>query len=190
MTVGSAPGREFLPRRRSSPGSPFGQGARPEWDHHSMSGTRAATRLRLARSGPRSYTRPRDSLAASPIKTPSRRSGYVPLMEPASVHTRFLRAVDYIEDHLSEPIALADVAKQAGFSLHYFARLFRVLTGETFGAYLRARRMTLAAERLLGEGRELKLIELAFSCGYDSQEAFTRAFKRTFGVTPGEYRRR
>src|SRR5262245_39374197 len=68
-----------------------------------------------------------------PDKTPSRRSGYVPLMEPASVHTRFLRAVDYIEDHLSEPIALADVAKQAGFSLHYFSRLFRVLTGETFG---------------------------------------------------------
>ncbi len=111
-------------------------------------------------------------------------------MEPESVHTRFLRAVDYIEEHLSEPVALADVAKQAGFSLHYFSRLFRVLTGEPFGAYLRGRRMTVAAERLVTEGRGLRLIELAFACGYDSQEAFTRAFKRAFGVTPGEYRRR
>lgn len=107
-----------------------------------------------------------------------------------SVHTRFLRAVDYIEAHLTEPVALADVAKRAGFSLHYFSRLFRVLTGEPFGSYLVRRRMTLAAERLLAEGRELKLVELAFACGYDSQEAFTRAFKRTFGVTPGAYRRR
>ena len=111
-------------------------------------------------------------------------------MAPTPVHTRFLRAVDYIEDHLCEPLALADVAKQAGFSLHYFSRLFRVLTGEPFGSYLRRRRMTVAAERLVTEGRELELIQLAFSSGYDSQEAFTRAFKRTFGVTPGAYRRR
>jgi AraC family transcriptional regulator len=111
-------------------------------------------------------------------------------MDAPSTHTRFLRAVDFIEDHLTEPVALADAAKEAGFSLHYLSRLFRVLTGEPFGSYLRRRRMTLAAERLLTGGRELRLIELAFACGYDSQEAFTRAFKRTFGVTPGAYRRR
>ncbi len=110
--------------------------------------------------------------------------------DPTSVHARFLRGVDFIEEHLCEPVALADAAKQAGFSLHYFSRLFRVLTGEPFGAYLRRRRMTLAAERLAAEGPELRLIELAFDCGYDSQEAFTRAFKHCFGVTPGAYRKR
>ena len=116
-------------------------------------------------------------------------------MDPASVPSRFLRAVDFIEEHLLESVALADAAKQAGFSLHYFSRLFRVLTGETFGSYLRARRLTVAAERLAAGSAKAgagapKLIELAFDCGYDSQEAFTRAFKRWFGVTPGAYRRK
>jgi len=106
-----------------------------------------------------------------------------------SVIARFLQAIDFIEDHLPEPVALADAAKQAGFSLHYFSRLFRVLTGEPFGAYLRRRRMTVAAERLEAEGRGLRLVDLAFDCGYDSQEAFTRAFKSCFGVTPGAYRK-
>jgi AraC family transcriptional regulator len=109
-------------------------------------------------------------------------------MEP--LQRRFLRAVDFVEEHLGEPVALGDVAKQAGFSLPYFSRLFRVLTGETFGAYLRRRRMTLAAERLASEGTELRLVDLAFECGYDSQEAFTRAFKRTLGTTPGAWRAR
>ena len=110
--------------------------------------------------------------------------------DPTSVRARFLRGVDFIEEHLLEPVALADAAKQAGFSLHYFSRLFRVLTGEPFGAYLRQRRMTLAAERLAAEGPKLRLVELAFDCGYDSQEAFTRAFKSCFRLTPGAYRKR
>ncbi len=46
--------------------------------------------------------------------------------EPA-VRQRFLRGVDYIEAHLGEPVALADVAKQAGLSLHYFSPLPRAL---------------------------------------------------------------
>jgi AraC-like DNA-binding protein len=108
-----------------------------------------------------------------------------------TIRQRFLRGVDYIEAHLLEPVALADVAGAAGLSLHYFSRLFRVLSGEPFGAYLRGRRLTVAAERLAGGGAgSPKLVELAFDCGYDSQEAFTRAFKRSFGVTPGAYRKR
>jgi AraC family transcriptional regulator len=103
-------------------------------------------------------------------------------------HPRFLRSISFIEDHLLEPVSLGDAAKQAGFSPAYYSRLFRALTGETFGAYLRGRRMTVAAERLAAEGRKLALVELAFACGYDSQEAFTRAFKRTFGRTPGAFR--
>ena len=63
-----------------------------------------------------------------------------------------------------------------------------MLTGEPFGAYVRRRRLTYAAERLTS-GDSIKLIELAFRCQYDSQEAFTRAFKRCFGITPGECRK-
>ena len=55
------------------------------------------------------------------------------------VRTRFLAAIDHLEAHLLEPVRLPDVAERAGFSPPYFSRLFRALTGETFGAYLRRR---------------------------------------------------
>jgi AraC family transcriptional regulator len=106
------------------------------------------------------------------------------------VRERFLLGVDFIEEHLLEPVALADVAARAGLSLHYFSRLFRVLTGEPFGTYLCRRRLTVAAERLSVADSSPRLIELAFDCQYASQEAFTRAFKRAFGVTPGAFRER
>jgi AraC family transcriptional regulator len=99
-----------------------------------------------------------------------------------------LIGIDYIEEHLDEPIRLVEVAARAGLSPFYFSRLFRVLTGEPFGAYVRLRRLTLAAQRLAAEGRSLHLIDLSFDTGYESQEAFTRAFKRAFGCTPGAYR--
>jgi len=101
---------------------------------------------------------------------------------------RFLAALDHIEAHLGEPLELADVAKRAGLSMYYFSRVFRVFTGETFGGYVRSRRLTRAAERLTRE--PVPLIDLALDCGYESQEAFTRAFKRRFGLTPGSYRAR
>lgn len=103
---------------------------------------------------------------------------------------RFLLAVDHIEDHLMEPLRLAEVAACAKLSPPYFSRLFRVLTGEPFGSYVRRRRLTIAAARLASKSPAPRLAELAFDCQYDSQEAFTRAFKRTFGRTPGAFRAR
>jgi AraC-like DNA-binding protein len=50
--------------------------------------------------------------------------------DSSSVLAHFLRGVDFIEDHLLEPVALADAAKQAGVSLHYSSRLFRALRGD------------------------------------------------------------
>jgi AraC family transcriptional regulator len=54
-------------------------------------------------------------------------------------------------------------------------------------AHVRGRRLVRAARRLCSEP-DLKLVELAFDCGFESQEAFTRAFKRVFGVSPGRFR--
>lgn len=104
------------------------------------------------------------------------------------IRERFLHSIEYLEAHLLEPLALADAASEAELSPHYFSRLFRVLTGETFGAYVRRRRLSIAADRLIHEEPPPRLIELAFDCQYDSQEAFTRAFKDQFGVPPGAYR--
>jgi AraC family transcriptional regulator len=104
------------------------------------------------------------------------------------IRERFLRSIEHVEARLLEPLALADAAAAAELSLHYYSRLFRVLTGETFGAYVRRRRLSLAAERLISEEPAPRLIDLALDCQYDSQEAFTRAFKSQFGLTPGAFR--
>lgn len=55
-------------------------------------------------------------------------------------------------------------------------------------SYVRRRRLTLAAEKL-GQESELRILDLALDCGFESQEAFTRAFKKRFLVTPGQWQR-
>lgn len=95
--------------------------------------------------------------------------------------------VEWIEQHLAEPLTLDQVANQAGLSPHHFSRLFTARMGRSVMAYVRARRLIRAAHRLVDEAG-VPLIELAFDCGFDSQEAFTRAFRRLFGVTPGRFR--
>lgn len=100
---------------------------------------------------------------------------------------RLLKAIDFIETHLTEPMTSAQVADAACLSPYHFCRMFRALTGETVMCYIRRRRLTEAARRLArGEDR---LIDLAVEYGFESQAAFSRAFKRHFGVAPGQYRR-
>ena len=100
---------------------------------------------------------------------------------------RFQRGIDFIEAHLFEPFVLADVAAAASLSTYHFARTFRGLMGETVMSYAKRRRLTLAAVRLVAE--DIRLIDLAFESKFESQEAFTRAFKRQFHQTPGEFRK-
>jgi AraC family transcriptional regulator len=59
--------------------------------------------------------------------------------------------------------------------------------GRSVMAHVRGRRLVRGARRLCDEP-DLQLVDLAFDCGFESQEAFTRAFKRVFGVSPGRFR--
>lgn len=93
----------------------------------------------------------------------------------------------YIDRHLFEPVTLADLAEAAGYSPYHFTRLFAAHFGETPMDYVRACRMQRAAMRL-GAHDPPALIDLALDCGFESQEAFTRAFRKRFGVPPGQYR--
>ena len=95
--------------------------------------------------------------------------------------------VTWIEDHLDDDLTLDVVAERAGYSPFYFSRMFLAQTRRTVMDHVRGRRLVRGARRLLGEP-ELRLVDLAFDCGFDSQEAFTRAFKRMFGTTPARFR--
>ena len=100
---------------------------------------------------------------------------------------RIRRGVDFIETHLDDDVALAAVARAAGLSQWHFQRIFRSITGETLKAYIRARRMAGALDRLLAT--ELRIADIAAHAGFESQEAFARAFKQTFGISPLAYRK-
>ncbi|MEO7326697.1 MAG: AraC family transcriptional regulator [Dokdonella sp.] len=98
------------------------------------------------------------------------------------------KALWYIESHYSTDIALADIARIAGVSPFHLARLFQTATGWSVVRYLRARRLTEAARLLAGGAPDI--LDLALNSGYASHEAFTRAFREQFGVTPDDLRQR
>lgn len=98
------------------------------------------------------------------------------------------RARRHLEARLFEALSLSQLAAVAGLSTYHFARQFSARFGESPMAYVRARRLAIAAARLSATDPP-SLIDLAFDCRFDSQEAFTRAFARTFGAPPGRYRR-
>lgn len=93
-----------------------------------------------------------------------------------------------IDAEASEPLTLDQLATEAGLSSYHFSRQFSARFGISPIAYVREQRLTTAADRL-SRDHSLSLINLAFDTGFDSQEAFTRAFKRRFGVPPGQFRR-
>ena len=99
---------------------------------------------------------------------------------------RIQQGVDYIEARLDEEIPLEEVAKAAGISQWHFQRMFKALTGETLKVYIRSRRLAGSLERLLTS--KLRILDIALLAGFESQEAFARAFKQAFGLTPQQYR--
>ena len=96
------------------------------------------------------------------------------------------RLADFIEANLDRPLSLADLAAQANLSPWHFARLFRVSFGEPPHRYLLRRRLERARRKLVA-GEE-KILAVALDCGFADQSQFTRAFRRYFGVTPGQFR--
>ena len=98
------------------------------------------------------------------------------------------RAQSYIEEHLGEPITLAQLARAARHSPWHTARIFKEITGKSPFEYIRVYRLSQAATRL-GAGHD-KIIDVAFDHVFDSHEGFTKAFSRRFGMSPSEFRRK
>lgn len=97
------------------------------------------------------------------------------------------RAVDFIEDHLQDEISLTSVTETARVSHWHFLRMFKALTGETLKGYVRARRFAEARAALLETDKPV--LRIALDAGFESQAAFTRAFKKAFGVSPARFRK-
>jgi AraC family transcriptional regulator len=95
---------------------------------------------------------------------------------------RMNAAISYIEDNLDGEIDFSVAAEKAACSLFHFQRMFFAILGVTPAEYTRRRRLTLAARELTTG--HTKVIDVALKYGYDSPEAFSRAFRQIHGITP------
>lgn len=98
--------------------------------------------------------------------------------------TGIQRSIDYVEDHIMEPIDYEEVAKRACSSSFHFQRVFSILCGFTLGEYIRFRRLSLGGGELTSS--DIKVIDVALKYGYDTPESFSRAFTRFHGIAPSQ----
>src|SRR5450631_4322374 len=92
------------------------------------------------------------------------------------------KALWFIESHLADALTLDEIAAIGGVSRFHLARAFAAATGLSVMRYVRARRLTEAARALANGAPDI--LALALDADYGSHEAFTRAFRDHFGVTP------
>lgn len=96
------------------------------------------------------------------------------------------KALWFIESHFADELTLDDIADCGCVSRFHMARAFEAATGLSVMRYVRARRLSEAARRLAGGAPEI--LTVAIDAGYGSHEAFTRAFREQFGLTPDALR--
>lgn len=97
------------------------------------------------------------------------------------------KAIDYIEENITEKINYEKVAKCAYSSSFHFQKVFGIICGFTLGEYIRKRRLTLAGYDLLN--KQVKVIDVAFKYGYETPESFSRAFYKFHGILPSQVKK-
>lgn len=93
---------------------------------------------------------------------------------------------DYIHQNLQSRLTLSELSRVVGYSPSQTERLFLELSGEHLFDYIRKTRLTAAA-RYIQTNQEVKMIDVSLDYLFDSQEGFTRAFSKAFGVSPKKY---
>lgn len=96
------------------------------------------------------------------------------------------RAIDYIEDHITEELDYEEIARTGFSSSYHFQRVFSILCGYTLGEYIRSRRLTLAGMELAAD--KIRVIDAAVKYRYESPDSFAKAFARFHGITPSAAR--
>ena len=94
--------------------------------------------------------------------------------------------MQYIREHINEPLDREVLAAIAGFSIPHFHRVFTAHVGESAISYVRRLRLERAGRKLrMGA---VDITEVALATGYDTHAAFSKAFKQQFGLSPSEFR--
>ncbi len=104
-----------------------------------------------------------------------------------TIYEQIQNAIDHIENNLGNPIRELDAAGVAAMSVRSFRHYFWMVTGFSYKEYVIKRRLGVSARSLLATDDQV--LEIALDNGYESHEAFSRAFRKEFHVSPREYRR-
>ncbi len=96
------------------------------------------------------------------------------------------KAIDYIEDNLTQTIDYEIVASESFSSSYHFQRVFSILCGFTIGEYIRNRRLSLAGTEIATSNA--RVIDVALKYGYDSPDSFAKAFRKFHGILPSQAR--
>ena len=104
------------------------------------------------------------------------------------IHNQSIQHVQwYIRQHIDEPLDRKVLADIAGFSIPHFHRVFTACTGESAVSYVRRLHLERAGRKLrMGA---VDIMEVALAAGYASHAAFSKAFKKQFGISPSAFRR-
>ena len=97
------------------------------------------------------------------------------------------KTIEWIESHLHEQISANDIVAVTGFSKYHFHRVFQTAVGMSVSEYIRIRRLANAASILLNTDE--RIFDISFYYQFESQESFTRAFKKLYRLPPGQYRK-
>jgi len=101
---------------------------------------------------------------------------------------RLSRVLVEIQQRLDEPMCLEELASLACLSPHHFHHVFTGMLGESLASHIRRLRLECAASRL--KLSQMQVVQIAFETGYDTHEAFSRAFRDNFGCSPTQFRKR
>ena len=96
--------------------------------------------------------------------------------------------INVIETHLNKSLTLDFIASYVNYSKYHLCRLFSSIVGCSIHQYIQRRRLTQAAEQLVFTNQSI--LSIALSAGYDSQQAFTHSFKKSFHNSPQIYRKK
>lgn len=94
--------------------------------------------------------------------------------------------IDYLELHLNEEINMEELIHKSFYSKVHFYRIFSAIIGVPTGEYVKKRRLSCAAVELCMTDK--RILDIALDYGFGSQEVFTRAFQRVYGMPPGKMR--
>lgn len=92
-----------------------------------------------------------------------------------------------IEEGIRDGINVDAIAKQHTLSERHLQRLFKLAFNQSLGFYIRSRKLAASIEDLLNTN--LNVLDIALDYGFEHEQSYIRAFKREFGITPGNFRK-